>query len=185
MSKVVFNIKNVHYAVLNNGTYGTPVALAGAVSFSADPTGDDNIFYADGVEYWKDAAGNGYEGELELAMIPDSFRTEILGDVMDTKNVLVETDNAVTKPFALGFQIDGDGGASYYFWYYNCTASRPSQEANTNEENKDPDTQTLEWTCAPAADGYVRAKTTDTTASADISAWFESVYAPSISSNNG
>lgn len=174
-NKVQFNIKNVHYAVLTNGTYGTPVHIPGAVSLSVDPTGDDSTFYADGIEYYKSYNNSGYEGSLEMALIPDQFRQDILGDTLDTKNVLIENAFAPTVYFALGFQVDGDD-ASTYFWFYNCTASRPSMEANTNEESKEPDTQTLDWSCAPDSTGIVRAKTTATTASTDINSWFTAVY---------
>ncbi len=54
-NKVKFNISNAHYALLNqddNGkvTWGTPVAMPGAVSISLDPTGEPESFYADGIE---------------------------------------------------------------------------------------------------------------------------------------
>lgn len=184
-NKVKFNIQNVHYAVLDDaqGTYGTPVHIPGAVSLTTDPTGDDSIFWADGVKYYVAYNNTGYEGDFEVALLPDSFRIDVLGDVLDSKNVLVEKADAPTVKFALGFQIDGDK-ESTFFWYYNCAASRPSSEANTTEESKDPETDTLNWTCAPGADGIVRVKTTAETAAADTSAWFEAVYIPDLSEGN-
>ena len=54
-NKIKFNLKNVHVAVLTkaNGeyTYGTPVALPGAVSLSMEAEGESNPFYADGIVY--------------------------------------------------------------------------------------------------------------------------------------
>lgn len=180
-NKVHFNIKNVHYAVLDSTSeYGTPVAIPGAVSLSVDPTGDESTFYADGIEYYKSYGSTGYEGSLNIAILPDAFRKDVLGEVEDTKHVLVEKTNPTITKFALGFQIDGDD-KSTYFWFYNCTASRPSVEANTTEEDRTPDTETLDWSCTAGANGFVRAKTTDTTATTDITSWFTAVYAPTVS----
>lgn len=182
-NKVKYNIQNVHYAVMDSeGAYGTPVHIPGAVSLSVDPTGDNNTFWADGIAYYQSYNNTGYEGELELALLPDSFRVDVLGDILDAKKVLVEKSDSPTVNFALGFQIDGNE-KSTYFWFYNCTASRPTTEANTTEESKDPETDTLDWTCAPGADGIVRAKTTDETADADITSWFTSVYKYSAQTN--
>ena len=175
-NKVKFNIKNVHYAkATTTGGYSTPVAIPGAVSLSVDPKGEENIFYADGIEYWKSQANNGYEGSLEIALIPDAFRTDILGEVMDANGVLTEIDGVEPSKFALGFQIDGNE-KSTLFWFYNCTATRPSTEANTTEESKTPDTETLDWSCAPDASGLIRAKSTDTASTSVTTGWFGSVY---------
>ncbi len=56
-NKVKFNICNVHYALLTLGTdgavsFGTPVAMPGAVSLSLDPNGEPSNFYADGYAYY-------------------------------------------------------------------------------------------------------------------------------------
>ena len=178
---VHFNIHNVHYAPLNtDGTYGTIAALPGAVSLTCDANSGETVFYADGIAYYQTYNNAGYDGELEVAEITDDFLENILMQINDTNHVLVEDANAEPKQFALGFQIDGNL-RSTYFWYYVCTASRPSQEANTNEESKEVDTQTLEWKCAPNADGYVRAKSTAETTAAVIEGWFTSVYTPSPS----
>lgn len=174
-SKVHFNLKNVHYSVLTTGGYGTPVAIPGAVNLTADPTGDATVFWADGIQYYKAQGNTGYEGTLEMALIPDTFRTSILGESLDSKSVLVENSDVPTVNFALGFQIDGDD-ESTYFWYYNCTASRPTNEAQTTEESKEVQTETLNWSCAPDSNGIVRTKTTSATTSSTINSWFNAVY---------
>ena len=91
-NKVKFNICNVHYApitVAEEGTvsFGTPVPMPGAVSISMDPTGEPESFYADGIEYYVINNNQGYDGDLELAMIPESFRTDILKEEQDANKV--------------------------------------------------------------------------------------------------
>ena len=56
-NKVVFGLKNCHYAVITEDetgafTYGTPVALKGATEISLDPRGETSDFYADDVLYY-------------------------------------------------------------------------------------------------------------------------------------
>ena len=82
-NKVKFNLKNTHYALLSVSeegevSYATPVPMPGAVSISLDANGEPENFYADGVAYYVINNNMGYDGDLELAMIPESFRTDVL-----------------------------------------------------------------------------------------------------------
>ena len=82
-NKVKFGLKNVHYAPLTVGeegeiTFRTPVAIPGAVNLSMDAQGDPSTFYADDMAYYVTTANDGYSGTLEIALIPDSFRKDIL-----------------------------------------------------------------------------------------------------------
>ena len=97
-NKVKFNICNVHYALITVSeegevTFGTPVAMPGAVSLSLEPNGEPSNFYADGYAYYTISNNMGYEGDLELAMVPESFRTDVLKESLDTNQVLVENAN--------------------------------------------------------------------------------------------
>lgn len=112
-NKVKFNICNVHYALQTIGdngdvSFGTPVPMPGAVSLSLDANGEPSNFYADGYAYYTISNNMGYEGDLELAMIPESFRTDVLKETLDTNKVLVENANVETANFALLFEFDGD-----------------------------------------------------------------------------
>lgn len=66
-NKVKFNICNVHYALItvdDDGevTFGTPVAMPGAVSLALEPNGEPSNFYADGYAYYTISNNMGYEG---------------------------------------------------------------------------------------------------------------------------
>lgn len=183
-NKVKFNICNVHYApltVTEDGivTYAVPVPLPGAVSISLDPTGEPESFYADGIEYYIINNNQGYDGDLEVAMIPEGFRTDILKEEADSNNVLVVNANSETGRFALLFEFDGDVKKIRHV-LYNCSASRPTIEAKTNEEDKEVQTETLTVKARPMANGYVKAKTGDNTADTVYKNWYNEVYEPVV-----
>ena len=110
-----------------------------------------------------------------MALIPDGFRTDILGDTKDTKNVLTENADATVKSFALLFQFDGDANGIRHV-LYNCKATRPTIESETREDTIEPKTETLSLTVSPLADGRVKAKTTDETDETTYNGWFNKVY---------
>ncbi len=187
-NKVKYNLKNVHAAKLTETvtegvtsySYAAPKAIPGAVSITLDAEGESSPFYADGIVYFRTFANNGYSGDLEIALIPEWFRTEILKEVLDSNGVLVEkADNTESVKFALLFEFDGDERAIRHIMY-NCTASRPSIESSTKEETIEPGTETLSLTADPREDGLVKSRTGDTTAKATYDGWYQSVYVPTV-----
>lgn len=183
-NKVKFNICNVHYALITvdedgDVTFGTPVAMPGAVSLSLEPNGEPSNFYADGYAYYTISNNMGYEGDLELAMVPESFRTDVLKESLDDNSVLVESANVETANFALLFEFDGDVKKIRHV-LYNCSAARPNIEFATNEEEIEVQTETLAITAAPLANGYVKARTGDSTTDTVYTGWYTSVYMPTV-----
>ena len=182
-NKVKYNLKNVHAAILTKGddgtfTYDTPVPIPGAVSLSLDAEGDSSPFYADGIVYFRTTANNGYSGDLEIALIPEWFRTDILQEEKDDNGVLIErSDITESVYFALLFEFDGDINAIRHV-LYNCTASRPSIESKTKESSIEPGTETLNLTADPREDGLVKSRTGDDTSAATYNNWYRTVYTP-------
>lgn len=142
---------------------------------SLEQQGELSPFWADGIKYYVSASNGGYEGDLEVALVPDQFREDVLGEIADENGVLFEDANSQTVEFALGFQVDGDKTPTL-FWFYNCTATRPSVDATTTEDTKEPNTDTLTISCGSGSDGRVRAKTTDTSYETVKETWFTQVY---------
>ena len=154
-NKVKYNLKNVHAAKLTRGedgafTYAKPKAIPGAVSISLDAEGDSSPFYADGIVYFRSTANNGYSGDLEIALIPEWFRTEILKEELDTNGVLIENASITElEKFALLFEFDGDVRSIRHV-LYNCTSSRPSIESETKEDTIEPGKEKLTLTADTA-----------------------------------
>ena len=181
-NKVKFNLWNVYYAPLLTNTtskieYGTPIAIPGAVSLSLDPTGENTPFYADGIEYYTISNNMGYSGDFEIALIPESFRVDILKESHDSNKVLIENKDINVGKFALLFRFDGDIRAINHVMY-NCSVSRPKIGSKTNEESKEVQTETLTISAKPLVKGFVKAKTGDSTPQTVYDNWFKSVYLP-------
>ena len=151
-NKVKFGLSKCYYAVATidaNGeaTYATPVALPGAVSIALDPRGSLSPFRADNMDYWVGNNNQGYSGDLEVAYIPDAFRTAILGDQVDSSTGLqYEAVQTEAKHFALLFEFLNDAKRTRHV-LYNCVASRPSVASQTTDEEIEPQTETLSLTC--------------------------------------
>ena len=181
-NKVKYNLKNAHYALLTISedgvvSYGNPVSIPGSVSIALDANGEPENFYADGIAYYVINNNMGYDGDLELALIPESFRTDILKEELDSKGVLIENAQVELESFALLFEFDGYQKHIRHV-LYNCAASRPGIEGKTNEESREVQTETLKIKATPLSSGLVKAKTGNTTDATVYADWYKAVYMP-------
>lgn len=181
-NKVKFGLSNVYISKITYGdnnavTYGTPFALKGAVNLSLDAAGESADFYADNTKYFSDAANQGYTGTLEVALINDTFRENILGQYKDVNGAFIENKDDTLSDFALGCQFEGDSTGTRY-WFYQCSVTRPTVSSQTVETSKTPVTDTLNITIAARiTDGQVKAqleKTDDNTTA--YNGFFSAVY---------
>lgn len=186
-NKIKYGIKNVTFfpaviAADGSATYGEAIPVPGAVSLSLDQQGETTPFYADNIVYYTSVANNGYEGDLEVAKIPDAVLTGILGYVEDTNKVLVEDANAAVVHFAMAFQFEGDVHAKRHI-LYNCTMNRPSVAGSTKEESIEPQTETVTITAttiynATLDKDIVKASATQADSATQYAAWFTTAYQP-------
>ena len=180
-NKVRYGLKNVHYATVTfasdgTPTFGTPVAIPGAVSASLSKQGDTYTFYADDGSYFELGDNASYEGDLVIALIPQSFRVAALGETLDGKGVLFEDSNPTKGHFALLFEFTGDANAVRHV-LYNCTASENTIEGQTKGENIEVQPETLTITAKALPNGGpVKAKTGDTTDATVYAGWYETVH---------
>ncbi|MBQ3342671.1 MAG: phage tail protein [Kiritimatiellae bacterium] len=147
-SKVKFGLSKVHVAFLENGTYGTPIAVPGAVHLTTDPDVGDYTFWADNKKYFVYKKKNGYTGSLEVALFPEAVRAKMLGDYIDYHGNYVEDAEGKACPFALLAQIEGDDEARRVIWY-ETVASTPGSDDSTSEENPEVSTESADITIVP------------------------------------
>jgi len=179
-NKVRYGLKNVHVAKLTESdqgvvAYGTPQSIPGAVNLDLPPVGETTPFYADDIEYFTSVVNNGYEGTLEVAIITDWFKENILNETKDANNVYTENSLVQPERFALLFEFDGDANKTRYV-LYNCKAARPNVKGNTKTNTITPTTETLNIVVKPLADGKVKSRTTPDTPTSAYNAWYTSVY---------
>lgn len=180
MPKVKYGLSNVYYAILNDedGTYGTPVAIPGAVSLSLDQEGETTPFRADNIDYWTSVSNNGYSGSIEVALVPDSFLTDVMGEVKDaTSGLQYEKADAKPKAFALLFQFENDANATRHV-FYNVKATRPAVSSETTPTGGiEPQTESMDITAsARPQDNIVKAKCS--TGDAAYADFYKSVVVP-------
>ena len=185
-NKIKYGVKSVYWAKATPSTsgdgslvYSGPVSMPGCVSISMDQNGEVNQFFADNIVYWTGNANNGYQGELEMALIPDDFRQQILGETLDAKGMYVERSSDTQAEFALLFQFEGDEHATKHA-LYRCVASRPAVNGNTKEESIEPQTETITITAMPRInDEVVKARCPYTAStSSSYATWFNAVVEP-------
>ena len=149
-NKVEFGISELHVGTYtdNNGTVtlGTPYHQAGAVSFSPEEQNEQNVFYADNIAYWSGYSGGTIEGDLEVAMFDDDFKTQFLGYQALTDGGFALVKGATKPNVYVAFQVEGDAESRRVI-LYNCSLGGISREYNTIEENKEPTTETIPVTC--------------------------------------
>lgn len=177
-NKVQYGLKNVHYALatVTSGvtTYGTPEAWPGAVSLNLDSEGEIGNFFADDVPYFTAIANNGYSGDFESALMPDNFRTTIMGETVSSNGIYLEDSNVQPKSFALMFEFNGDDSATKYV-LYNCKMGRPSIESATKEDSIEVQTITGEITAIPRVDDGIVKGICPATATTAYAAWYTTV----------
>lgn len=192
-NKVKYGLKNVHYAVATFGdngavSFATPVAIPGAVDMSMTKNGDTYEFYADDGVYFEIADNTNYEGDLEIALIPDSFRTAVLNETLDAKNVMFEGADAEKVHFALLFEFTGDENAIRHV-LYNCTAQESEVSGTTKGENVEVKTEKLHIIAKALPNGgNIKAKSGANTDATTYSGWYSAVYtytAPAQSGGGG
>lgn len=183
-NKVQFGLSNVYFALLQINeetgaiTFGMPWKQSGAVNMTLDIAGSSTPFYADNIAYFTATSNAGYTGTLEMAIFDKKFRTDVLGDVLGSDNVMIENNTAQSKEVAMMYQIEGDEKAVRNL-LYRVKFERSNETHATTADTVEPQTTTLNMTASAMPDtGNIKAATTEETAAALYDGWFNEVYVP-------
>ncbi len=151
-NKILYGIEKCYISKITevNGeiTYGEPFPVKGARGLNMNPQGETTKIYADNVVYYIANSNQGYEGDLVLLITPEEFLTQILGQTKDTNGAIFETADDKQARFALMFEGKGDEKARRWV-FFDCTATRPSRENNTQQETLEAGEETMTITMSP------------------------------------
>jgi len=146
---VSFGLKNVVYSeiFINNGeiTYGPPIRLKGAQELTADINGSNTPVYGDDYMLHNFNAYVGHTIQLKMTELDWDFKFRILGYLAEPHNNWFEVANAEVRPFALGYEIDGDE-KKRRIWYLFCTAKPTSLGTKSKTDSVEANSITLEIT---------------------------------------
>jgi phi13 family phage major tail protein len=187
MGKITFGLSNLYYATVTESeggtiTYGTPVAWPGARELSLSATGEPTQVYADDMVYVTINPTAGYDGDLTMLTIPETFYTDVLGMTTDENGVLVESENDNQNQFALLGEFKSETTDRKRFVLYNCSANKPDFGGTTKEEGVEAYEFTIAITATAANDtGAVKCTVTNATETkTQFDGWFTEVYVPSL-----
>lgn len=186
MSKITYGLEKLYYAVVTVGedgtiAYGAPVRMPGASELSLSPLGEDTPVYADNIKYVTITANQGYDGNVTVYGISETFAKDVLGMTVDKNGVLVESANDTKAQFALLGEFASETKEKKRWVLYNCTAGRTDFAGKTKEESAEAQAFAIPIKASPAEDtGNVKASITgdpgETAAPSALKIWFSSVY---------
>lgn len=153
MGRIIHGNKNFGYAPINvsgEGSYsfGTPVMLPGFVSSSMEVEQSDTSIYADDKTYCVVKGAKARTIEAVLRYIPSAY-AQYLGFKLNENGMLTDTGNFPNHCFFFETEEeDCDTGevTTTLHYLYNVSASEPSKETNTDEEEITAQEITINYT---------------------------------------
>lgn len=150
-NKVEFGISNLHvweYIEASDGTvtFGTPYHQKGAIGFSPEQDSNSNTRWADNIAYWSLYTDGPFEGDLEVVLFDDDFKTQFLGYKRLTDGGLAQVQDPEKKKVCIAFDVEGDA-LTRRVVFYNCALGSIGRSYATTEEEVETATETLTISC--------------------------------------
>lgn len=175
---VEFGLKNVYFAPRDGESFEKPIRMYGAASIQLSPVDstEEEEFYNGEISYI--TINKGYQGQLNLAVVPEAFSLKCLRNELNTQEVLLEIAGFNPRSFALLFEFDGDKHKTRHVLFH-CIASRPEISSETNGEKKSINISTLQLRVLPFGDNrVVKAKVKE--GASTYQSWFDDVLSIAI-----
>lgn len=175
-----------------NETYGTPVQLAKAISAELSVELNEATLYADDGQ--AEAVKEFKSGTISLGIddLGNEKAAALVGATVDANGVLVSSGEDVSQYVAIGFRAKRANGKYKYFWLYRVLFGIPATSLATKGDSITFSTPTIEGTIVRRNKVDANNKhlwkaevTEDGTNASIINNWYDSVYEPSYSQNNG
>lgn len=119
---------------LGNETYGTPVALAKALSANLTINEKEAMLYADDKldEYYREF--NDGTIDLNIKEIPSANLQKLLGAVVDSNGAVVDIGDSSPPPVAIGFRSLRSDKSYEYTWLYRVIFGIPAENNQTKSD---------------------------------------------------
>jgi len=177
---------------LGNETYGTPVALAKALSANLTINEKEAMLWADDKldEYYREF--NDGTIDLNIKEIPSANLQKLLGAVIDSNGAIVDIGDSSPPPVAIGFRALRSDKSYEYTWLYRVIFGVPAENNQTKGDAIAFQMPTIQGKIMRRhkADGLGkfpwRAKVNGSDSnvpSAVKTNWFQSVYEPDYSTS--
>jgi phage major tail protein, phi13 family len=178
--KIIYGLSHVCISKWDaaTGKYGTPKAIKGAVSIELNPLIDKvEPTIGKGVKETIIERLNGFDGTIELQIVPSWFYVDVFGDTLDDKGAMYVTSKRRNLPtFALLFEFKTDSHARR-FVFYNCKYFRPSIAGKTTSDKLETQKEKFDIQIRPRRDDDKIYNWTTSDIDTDIyNDWFNTVY---------
>lgn len=135
---VRFNVQNIKYAVLENGTYGTPVSYGTAIKMALETNSATKYIFGDGSRICAIVNDKGKTGTMTTNNVSDDYEIA-MGRKLKTANGTAEIKQQRVITHAIYFEtcgMDSDGGMPVAkTWLYGVTSSRPSESFDQSTDD--------------------------------------------------
>ena len=147
-NKVEFGINKLYFGTYSESdagtvTLGTPMRIKGARKWSPEETSERSTIDADNVTYWAGYSGGTEEGDVEVVLFPDDFKTQFLGAKRTSGGGLASIKNANRPSVYMMFEVDGDAENRRVIYYNGSLGAIKREYATIEEGKKEPVTESI------------------------------------------